>query len=430
MAFSLIKQLTRNITLFALIALVITATGAFYYAFKSAYRLQDDILQQTAQLVSPDEQLSAMALHNRDNRIFIQNHRTSTQVPYYVANLQQLSSGFHSLTRGKQRYRFYVRAVNGVNIATFFDEKEFRDEIALHSAWLATAPLILFVLFIIPFCIWRIRRSLQPIDHLSRSVAARSGNDISELDNHGIASELQGFITALNQLLAKVRESQAQQQRFVADAAHELRSPLTALSLQIERLHTDNLPNSALAQLNTVQQGIARMRHLLEQLLALAKIQSQHAAPQKLSVQASFLSVLETLLPLADKKNVDIGIVSDGDQAIYANSTALYVLLKTICENAINYTPAGGQVDLRWRALPHGVVLQVEDNGIGIAPAERSRVFDPFYRVLGTHQTGTGLGLAIAHTIVQQHNGRIVLSDTPHFTHGLLVSLYLPHPAC
>ncbi|MBV7388116.1 sensor histidine kinase [Pasteurellaceae bacterium TAE3-ERU1] len=109
-----------------------------------------------------------------------------------------------------------------------------------------------------------------------------------------------------------------------------------------------------------------------------------------------------------------------------AIDSALFVLLKTLCENAIHYTPTGGQVDVRVREMPAGMAIEVEDNGIGIAPNERARVCEPFYRVLGTGVAGTGLGLAIANTIVAQHRGTLVLADAPHFAHGLNVCVYLP----
>lgn len=423
---SLIKQLAGSITLFALLALLLTAGLTFYYAFNNAFRLQDDILQQTAQLVTPDEALPEVHLHNRDNRIFIQNQRTDAKAAFFMPNLQSLNEGFHHVTHGKARFRAYVRTVDGVNIATLFDEKEFRDEIALHAAWLATAPLVVFVLCLIPFAIWRIRRSLSPIDRLSREVAKRSGQDISALHSEGIASELQGFITALNQLLAKVRESQAQQQRFVADAAHELRSPLSALSLQIERLSEQPLPSAASRELASVRQGVQRMRHLLEQLLSLAKMQSAQDGQSAVILPELICRVLEAVLPAADAKQIDIGITHASSTPIMANDSALFVLLKTLCENAIHYTPTGGQVDVRVREMPAGMAIEVEDNGIGIALDERARVCEPFYRVLGTGVAGTGLGLAIANTIVAHHGGTLVLSDAPHFAHGLNVCVYLP----
>jgi hypothetical protein len=135
--------------------------------------------------------------------------------------------------------------------------------------------------------------------------------------------------------------------------------------------------------------------------------------------------VIEDLLPLAEAKEQDLGVSSPANPVFHANEADLYTLVKTLADNAIRYTPPGSQIDLSAEETTSHIIFRIEDNGPGIPPAERSRVFDPFYRILGSGQEGTGLGLSIARTITERHGGRIELAQSPHHPSGLLVSVYL-----
>ena len=191
-----------------------------------------------------------------------------------------------------------------------------------------------------------------------------------------------------------------EQRRFVADAAHELRSPLTALSLQAERLADAEMSANAQERLSTLRKGIERGRTLLDQLLALARAQSSaNTSNTTVSVQQVYRRVLEDLMPLAEAKGIDIGVVSDPDAHVLVSEVDLITLVKNLVDNAIRYTPTSGRVDLSFLATKEGTTLVVEDNGPGIPEAERERVFDPFYRVLGSDEIGSGLGLSIVQTI-------------------------------
>lgn len=202
---------------------------------------------------------------------------------------------------------------------------------------------------------------------------------------------------------------------------------MTALSLQAERLNEQPLPTEAKTQLSQLQQGIRRSRDLLEQLLSLARIQNRtQNSLQAVSIQSIFTKVIEDLYPLAEQKAQDIAVTSSEDVELQANDTDLYLLIKTLADNAIRYTPAGTQIDLSVQQTADNVILCVEDNGNCIPAAERQRVLEPFYRILGSDQQGSGLGLAIATNIVQNYHGSIQLSDSTHFESGLLVTVTLP----
>lgn len=253
---------------------------------------------------------------------------------------------------------------------------------------------------------------------------------MAQLDTQHIPSEISGFVAAINRLLARTDAAMRQQQRFIADAAHEMRTPMTALSVQADRLAEQDLPADAREKLYKLQQGIHRNKRLLEQMLSLARVQAPEAFCQQteISMQALFRRVLEELLPLAEQKNQDIGMVSEQDVRFVADETAVYTLVKTLADNAVRYTPPGSRIDLAADETAGYIRIRVEDNGTGISAAERARVCEPFYRILGTEQEGTGLGLSIASGIAARYGGRLELADSPNFERGLLVSVWLAKP--
>ena len=351
-----------------------------------------------------------------------------------------LKNGFHAFRHQNLDYRVYVhRLRDGSRIAVSQETRM--------SALYSTLPLLLLVPVLLALMLMLIRLMLRPLAELSRTVDARQEHDLKPLPKTDLPTELQPFVNAINGLLGRTGAAMESQRRFVADAAHELRSPLAALSLQAERLHAVPMSPEATERLETLQAGIRRSRHLLEQLLLLARAQNarwgqgQAAAtaasvPTVVAVLPVMRRVLEDLLPLADQKRLNLGISAapglthdaEADERIRvaADEMALYTLLRNLADNAIRYTPAGGQIDL-W-VDRHGteVVMAVQDNGPGIPAEERARVVDPFYRVLGTGESGSGLGLSIVDTLVGNLKGRLRLDDAAGHAHGLLAEVTLP----
>jgi two-component system OmpR family sensor kinase len=228
---------------------------------------------------------------------------------------------------------------------------------------------------------------------------------------------------AINRLLARVAQSMTAQRRFVADAAHELRSPLTALSLQAERLGEADLSGAARDRLIALRCGIERSRNLVNQLLSLARAQAAgDDPPSSVSVQLVYRRVLEDLMPLAEAKHIDIGVDGEQDVHVRMSEADLLAVVKNLVDNAIRYTPDGGRVDLSVNAAEDRAVLQIKDSGPGIPLAERERVFDPFYRAPGSDDVGSGLGLSIVKAISDRVGAEIRLSfsDEPGQT-GLCI---------
>jgi len=358
-----------------------------------------------------------------------------------------LKNGFHAFRHQNLEYRVYVHRLRDGSRIAVSQETRIRDQIARQSALYATLPLLLLVPVLLAVMLMLIRLMLRPLAELSRTVDARQEHDLKPLPKTDLPTELQPFVNAINGLLGRTGAAMESQRRFVADAAHELRSPLAALSLQAERLHAAPMSSEATERLETLQAGIRRSRHLLEQLLLLARaqnarwVQGQAAAtvastPAAVAVLPVMRRVLEDLLPLADQKGLNLGISAapgathdteaDEQIRVAADEMALYTLLRNLVDNAIRYTPAGGQIDLWVDQRGTEVVMAVQDDGPGIPTEERARVVDPFYRVLGTGESGSGLGLSIVDTLVGNLKGRLRLDDAVGHTHGLRAEVTLP----
>ena len=407
---------------------IIAGAFSYYQTYHEAEELQDDLLRQTAAYINP--KTTDYTQIGSENHILIQTFGQEDTVPLS----DTLGEGFHTIKGSvdddddddDDEYRAYIRQTPQGKIAVL-QETEYRDDLAATAAYQSVLPLLIALPLMILLTVWITYRAMRPVKTLSASLGKRRSDDLSPLDGEGVPSEIQGFVTAINQLLQRTGENIRRQQRFIADAAHELRSPLTALSLQAERLTKLPQSDEAREQTGLILQSIQRNRHLLEQLLTHARAQGSETQRNltDISLQAQFRRVLQELMPLALDKQQDIGVAVENDLRIRADDTEIYTLIKTFTDNAIRYTPAGGRIDIGFSETPTTLAIWVEDDGPGIPAAERSRVTDAFYRILGTEQQGTGLGLSIADAIAKRYGGKLILADSRNFTHGLLIQAEL-----
>ena len=407
---------------------IIAGAFSYYQTYHEAEELQDDLLRQTAAYINP--KTTDYTQIGSENHILIQTFGQEDTVP--LSNT--LGEGFHTIKGGvdddddddDDEYRAYIHQTPQGKIAVL-QETEYRDDLAATAAYQSVLPLLIALPLMILLTVWITYRAMRPVKTLSSSLGQRRSDDLSPLDGEGVPSEIQGFVTAINQLLQRTGENIRRQQRFIADAAHELRSPLTALSLQAERLTKLPQSDEAREQTGLILQSIQRNRHLLEQLLTHARAQGSETQRNltDISLQAQFRRVLQELMPLALNKQQDIGVAVENDIRIRADDTEIYTLIKTFTDNAIRYTPAGGRIDIGFSETPTTLTIWVEDDGPGIPTAERSRVTDAFYRILGTEQQGTGLGLSIADAIAKRYSGKLILADSRNFAHGLLIQAEL-----
>lgn len=443
---SLQFKLSVTLSLAILVAAIVAGAFSFLSAFDEAHELQDDVLRQVAQLVDrqqlpsssrPAEAGPSAITNDRDeeSHVIVQ-HLGIPSTPSVAVDQggplplpPTLADGLQTLNIGGEQFRVLVRTVADGERFAVAQEAAFRDEIARDSALRTVTPLLVLVPILLLIVAHLVRTMFRPIATLSQEIDQRSEQDLHTIESHHLPAEVRPFAVAINRLLTRVARAMNQQRRFVADAAHELRSPLTALSLQAERLAETEMSAPARERLAALRLGIERGRNLLDQLLAMARAQSATEPPKApASVQGVYRRVLEDLMPLAEAKHIDIGVEGAQDVQLWISELDLIAVVKNLVENAVRYTPEGGRVDLAIHVTDCSTELHVLDTGPGIPLTERDRIFDPFYRTLGSDQPGSGLGLSIVQTIAARVGAEIVLdvADRKHQT-GLDIAVCFRH---
>ena len=434
-------KLSLSLSLVILMVAVVAGIFSFMAAFDEAHELQDDTLRQVAaifnrQLLPPVRSGDATQAQDVDeeSRIVVQHladGAKASRQPDAGALLPipaTLVDGMHTLDLAGEPFQVLVKTTAlGERIAVA-QETGVRDEIARNSALRTLMPFLILIPILLLIVADLVRKMFLPITTLSTEIDQRSEQALHPVAEDHLPAEVRPFAVAINRLLKRVSQSMETQRRFVADAAHELRSPLTAMSLQAERLADAQMPQQARERLITLQRGIQRGRNLLDQLLTLAKAQATSEVPNApISVQGVYRQVLEDLLPLAEAKHVDIGVEGVEDVQISVSEYDLVAVVKNLVDNAIRYSPECGKVDLSVSVNAASATLQIKDTGPGISVNERKRVFDPFYRVLGSDQVGSGLGLSIVKTITDRIGAEIELGYSDEVNgSGLRVCIVIP----
>jgi two-component system sensor histidine kinase TctE len=277
------------------------------------------------------------------------------------------------------------------------------------------AAAVLIVRFAIP-------SGLKPLRHLEQALEMRDSHDMTPIDPRDVPAEIRAVVRALNDLLARLDGAMGAQREFLQNAAHELRTPLASLQVQIDTLG-DSPDSEALARL---RRSVGRTTRLANQLLALARVESIDqlmATAETVALAPIIDDMVEDWVRRADEKGIDLGIERE-PVSLFGEPTLLRELVANLMDNAIKYTPEGGRVTLRCHARDGRIHLSVADNGPGIVPEWQVRVFERFARIPGTRGSGAGLGLAIVREIALAHGGRIWL-ETPAGGTGLVACVVL-----
>jgi signal transduction histidine kinase len=297
---------------------------------------------------------------------------------------------------------------------------------ALNSVW----PLLLLAPFMAAAAWWLTSLALRPLRRVVADVRERDAQSLEALPAAGLPDEVAPLVEALNALLGRLGQSLETQRAFVADAAHELRSPLTALKLQLELLRRAGPESERGAALNALAEGIARASRLVEQLLTLARSEPGAAPPalQPLDLGELVREALAGVVPAAEARGTTLELRADTPVPIDGDRAALTALVRNLADNAVRYSPRGAKVEVQASFGEGGLPeLHVDDSGPGIPPEERERVFARFYRRGQADESGSGLGLAIVRSVAARHGAALSLADSP--LGGLRVSLRFPHGA-
>ncbi|WHZ10676.1 MAG: Sensory histidine kinase QseC [Burkholderiaceae bacterium] len=427
---SLRRRLLGFLLLAILLASVLQAVSAYRGALRQADAMFDYHLQQIARSLRSGLPIVPALTEGADGGF-------DFYVQIWGPNGAQIFSsapsalppravlGFSDVTVNGTKYRVYSlqTPLQTVQIAQNMSARLARARALAAHAVLPTvlmAPLLMLVVW------WVVRRSLAPVERTRRQVAGRSAGDLSPLPGAGLPVEVRPLVDEFNQLLARVHASLAAQSQFVANAAHELRSPLTALKLQAQALRRgadDSGREAAMARLN---QGIDRAIRLVEQLLVLAREEagSGHlGASERMNLQDVVQFAVADMLAPAQARRIDLGVADNAPAWVLGQPEALRILLRNLLDNALKYTPAGGRVDVALQNTGAQALLLVEDSGPGIAPADRAQVFERFFRADHDAKVlGSGLGLAIVKTIAERHHATLELASSERLA-GLQVEV-------
>ena len=277
-------------------------------------------------------------------------------------------------------------------------------------------------------CLWfGIGYGLRPLHQIASELSHRDANGWAPVEPRPLPEEVRPLVDALNGMLRRLQHAFAVQGEFIADAAHELRTPIMALAVHAELAHEVDSAAERDAALWQVRRGVERLDRLAQQLLTLARVapsvQSQVHEP--VDLPAVCRSVIVDELPHADARRQDLGLDATTACTVLGDATQLALLVRNLVDNAIRYTPPHGRIDVAIRHRAGGVALEVQDNGPGIPAAERGRVLDRFYRGADQREFGTGLGLAIVKRIAEEHRAILKLEDAVN-QRGLRVTVLFP----
>jgi two-component system OmpR family sensor kinase len=397
---------------------LVAGSVSFWLAYNEAQEFQDDSLRQIATLVDADRipsdgQRSAAAMDNDpEARIIVERLSASRGLGSPRLTLPaNLAAGFHTLDIGATQWRIYVRTLSSGERIAVAQETQIRGEAARDSALRTLLPLIVLIPLLALFSRRLISAGLAPVRALAQVADAQPEDRPVALPTAQVPDEIAPFVQSINRLLERINRLLEQQRRFIADAAHELRTPLTALSLQVQNLERADTLAACKQRLLPLKMGLERSRHLLDQLLSLARQQAGTGNLQQVDLVDSAQTVIEELFPFAEMKGIDLGLEQQGKIWIDADVSAIHMLLRNAVDNALRYTPEGGEVTVRVRSNEDEAIVEVIDSGPGIPKDERERVFDAFHRVPGSPDGGSGLGLAIVRNIAERLGGTVVLED-------------------
>ena len=329
-------------------------------------------------------------------------------------------TGYANVVMGGELWRTYTTA-NGTTTVRVAQRDVVRAEFARNAALGAVAPLLLLVPLSWIVVGWAMNRALGRLDGLVHDLAGRGAAAQGPLPTRGVPTELVPLVEAMNGLILRLQAALAAQKRFVADAAHELRTPLAAMQIQIDSLQGERDDRG-----EALAGGVRRANRLVEQLLRLARLDDgAEARPASVDLGQLLLDCVADYVVLAQRKDIDLGVHVEAPATLRGSEDEVRVLFANLVDNALRYTPPGGQVDVRLMNRDGACVVTVLDTGCGLPPGSEGRLFDRFFRAAPPDIEGTGLGLAIARRIAER-NGLGLTVENRRDGRGTLATVRLP----
>lgn len=436
---SIRKRLLFWIIVCQVLTLSISGGISYFYTRGTIEDLLDDRLRELA-LSLPDkgpylQKIEPLvlknALDNDDADFVIQIwHKDGTLVlridPEGEGTPNLAPAGFSTHFDNGVAWRSYVLHRNHelIQISQPYSD---RIEIETDIAFNTILPTLILIVVLGVLVYYSVQFGLAPLHSLSEELKTRTPHALKPLSTAGLPSELLPLVTVLNGLLERLDKTLKDQKNFIADAAHELRTPLAAVQLQAQLLGKVIRGEDREEALQQVLAGTERVSHLVHQLLTLARLDPEdwERPFTELDLGQIVRKTVSDLAGFSIKKNIDLGISDCPPLVISGDAPSLHVMLENIVDNALRYTPEGGTIDIRLARSGTDAQVEISDNGPGIPEKARGNVFRRFYRQPGVEESGSGLGLAIVKEIVERHQGQVSLHDADEGS-GLKVVIRFP----
>jgi two-component system, OmpR family, sensor kinase len=388
----------------------------------------------STELTNPQMLPSIHIHHDKDDNLIATVRDASGQVLYASRSNRQVpggvlpsldSLGFQTLKLGSDEYRVFAAQSRGLHIEVA-QSMEVIHEAEAGVAMATLLPIALLLPILAVVLGWAIRRQLKPLSVAAAAVANRPPLSLDLLPEAGMPAEVRPLVDEINRLLHRLSTAVEREQRFVTDAAHALRTPLTALQLQAEILEGGSSSEERAARLSELRAGIRRVIGLSEQLLSLARSQSETGPiTATTELDPTLEEVAAFYASSASAKQIDLAVDASSSARVYGNARRLTLIFGNLLDNSLRYTPAGGHIRIRASAVDGVARVEVWDEGCGLPPSELERVFERFYRAPGSESTGSGLGLATVDALVRQLGGQVVLENRVDHS-GLVAIVTLP----
>lgn len=422
----LVLNLLLSVTLVSTIAIV----GNLFLEHQGFQKNLDSQLSLTAQTITAftNGNTNYQKIQNSINKIS-KNHAEHASVQYLITdsngkvllqshalpkfNINEIKPGYNDLWLKHRPWRLLnEKAHNNLNIFTL-QRHDFRAKLEREI----TQDSFIIMLITYPFLgllIWAVvNKGLSDLESATKSLRKRKRSNLKPLAIKNPPTEIAPLIKAINSLLSRLEASFQREQRFAGDAAHELRTPLAALSAHLQLAQTETEPKKIQAALEKFSLCVERSSHVVDQLLTLSRMSpgSEINDPETIELRELAQLIIIELLPLADKKQIELELTGKISKTMTGNRAAILILLRNLVDNAIRYSPEHSKVTINLSEQNKQIILQVRDEGPGIPEELKKRVFERFFRVVGNNTKGSGLGLGIVQEIINFHNAKISLNN-------------------
>ena len=429
MNYSIKRFLLIYITVAVLVIYALISLAAYWVSKEELNELYDANLKQVANAIAAQHLAIQDIMHLYNNNQVGAGAAIEGEEEFYVrvlakdgavlyvshpnANVPPTNTlGLSTQKYQNKQWRFYAINVNQETIQAA-QSLRLRKNTIKETAISLMASQLLFIPVLVLLIFFAIRKALTPLTALTSDVQSRQSSNLSPFSFEKIPSEIKPLVLSLNTFMDKVSDTISLLKRFTSDAAHELRTPITALKLQLTLVEKANSNEERVSAIQNLKAGIVRSEQLVSQLLTLARIEPNHQIRQlkPLNLLALVKESIQDLLPLAHEKSIDLGITIGEEAEITGVQHEIKVLINNILDNAIRYTPNDGKVDASLILNSNHIIFEVRDTGPGIRNDDFERVFERFYRGENKDTIGSGLGLSIVKEIATQHSADIQLTN-------------------